>query len=290
MMIEKVKYQYSVSNDKQVVRLVDRLLQEEQYANNYELLYYKALSLRNLWREDESIETLQSIIELYPEKEAPKVELANGYINLLHFDQAKDILENVLKVNRGNLSAINNLIYIHEQCKEWHEVIALCNQHLEYDESDPTVWLTLSTAFDNLKQFDKSIANAEKAVLLSQDDVILQSMAHNNLGYMYSKLKDFSKAEYHLRLAIELDDLEPYAHNNLGWVLAKNGKVKEGMKCINHSISLDDMNSYAYKNRAKIYLMLGDTKRAKRDLFFAKELGYTEIYNDEVEELLKGLN
>lgn len=286
-MIEQVKYHYSVANDKQVVRLVDHLLQEEHYRKDYELLYHKALSLRNLWREDESIDTLRMIIDYYPEKEAPKVELAIGYINLKLMEEAEQVLKEVLNANRGNLNAINNLIYINELRKKWQEVIALSEQHLEYDETDPTVWLTLSSAYDNLKQYKKSIEYAEKALSLSHEDEILQSMSHNNLGFTYSNMEDFGRAEYHLKRAIEFDENEAFSHNNLGWVMARTGRLDEGLKYINHSISLDDTNSYAFKNRAKIYILLKDNKRAKRDLLRAKELGYAELYDHEVNDLLR---
>jgi regulator of sirC expression with transglutaminase-like and TPR domain len=58
------------------------------------------------------------------------------------------------------------------------------------------------------------------------------------------------------------------------------------MKCINQSIELDPSNTWAYKNRALVYIELGQNDKALNDLHRAKELGYEEDYDNEVNELI----
>jgi hypothetical protein len=58
------------------------------------------------------------------------------------------------------------------------------------------------------------------------------------------------------------------------------------MTDINRSLVLHPSNSFAYKIRALIKIEQGSTKEACADLSKAIELGYTDQYGTEVEELI----
>ena len=58
------------------------------------------------------------------------------------------------------------------------------------------------------------------------------------------------------------------------------------MEDINKSIELYPTNSYAYKVRALIHIANKKDEKACEDLDIAIELGYTQQYGEEVQQLI----
>ena len=287
--LEEIQNQYSMGNDHKVVRMVDKLLHVPEYENHYNLLMFKAQSQNNLHQDDLCIQTYEHIIQLYPEDVLAKFALGVLLASLGQFEEAEHHFQAALVLDPENLEVIQELIGIEIDFNNYEKVLELAEKKLTIDDRDPITWLTISGAHDFLEDYREAIKCAKKAVSLAQKDEITLQMAYGDLGYTYSKMKDFSNAEYYLRKALELDEEDPYSLNNLGFVLANQGMIKEGLEMIDKSIELDDMNSYAYKNRAKVYLMMGKKEWAKRELIKAKKLDYELDYGNEVNELLKGL-
>lgn len=287
-MIEEIRYHFSVSNNNKVIRLSDKFLGIKGNSRNLEVLTYKAQSHKNLFQDQQAIETFKLITEYFPNNLEATIELALCLIDIGEFQESNMLLTEALRIDKTNLEIINNLIFIQEQLHNYEEVIRLSNLAIGIDEKDPSIWLTISSAYDSLGKFEKSIKYGKQALQLCDDTIYLQ-MAHNNLGFTYSKMNELQLAKTHLEKAIQIDNTEPYAFNNLGLVLAKIGNIEKGFEFINYSLKIDNENSYAFKNRAKLYLMEGKIQKAKNDLKRAKELDYEIEYDNEVNELLAKL-
>lgn len=111
----------------------------------------------------------------------------------------------------------------------------------------------------------------------------------NNIGYTLTKQQHFAAAVPRLEKAIAIDPDLAYAHNNLGSALYRLGKQEDGIAAIQHSLTLDKGNSYAYKNLGIIYLETGNIIKAKEYFQLALKYKYTELYDNEVLELLQKL-
>lgn len=285
--MENLKYQFSIGNYSNVIKLANKFLEQEDFQFDYNLMMYKAASYSNLLEDQNAISDYNTIIELFPDQVLPKIRIALIQIDIGEFESARIQLASARKIEPDNLEVINNQIFISEQLHEFQNVIDLATEAMEVDENEPSVWLTRASAREKLKEYDLAISDGLKAVSLSGDDDLLLQMVFNDLGHTYSKMGDLINAELYLLKAIEVDDSDPFQFNNLGLVFANKGEIEEGLKYINHSINIDDNNSYAYKNRAKVYLMKGDKKMALKDLNRAKSMDYHLDYDNEVNELLE---
>jgi tetratricopeptide (TPR) repeat protein len=74
--------------------------------------------------------------------------------------------------------------------------------------------------------------------------------------------------------------------NNRGFAKHKMGDNKAALKDINASLEIDAGNVYAYKNRAIVYIATNKKKDACANLKRALELGYTNTYGNEVQQLM----
>jgi Tfp pilus assembly protein PilF len=68
------------------------------------------------------------------------------------------------------------------------------------------------------------------------------------------------------------------------------GNLTEAKIDIEKSLELDGKNSYAYKNLALYYIEMKNTTKALTSLNKAKDLGFKELYGNEVDELLHQIN
>ena len=76
-----------------------------------------------------------------------------------------------------------------------------------------------------------------------------------NIGFTFEKLKNFEKAEYSYRKAIELDPNEPDYYYNLGYLLMKNPKrVKEAVECFKKVLQKEPNDPNTFFNLGIIYL------------------------------------
>ena len=112
------------------------------------------------------------------------------------------------------------------------------------------------------------------------------TMVLNNIGYISLRLEKYDTALVYLQKARRLDPKNSYALSNLSFAKLKTGNVKEALKDINESIKYDGKNSYAFLNRAYIYLEMEDKSKACDDLKTALRLGFTDLYGNEVLDLL----
>jgi Flp pilus assembly protein TadD len=106
------------------------------------------------------------------------------------------------------------------------------------------------------------------------------------LGYIYTEMGVLDQARKYIGIAIHFDPSEAYPYNNLGYVYLKEKDYAEALKLVNQSLGIDASSAFAYRNRALIYIEKKDLVKAKEDLLFAHELGFEDLYGNEVNELL----
>ncbi len=76
-----------------------------------------------------------------------------------------------------------------------------------------------------------------------------------NIGFTFEKLKDFKKAEYSYRKAIELNPNEPDYYYNLGYLLMQNKKnLKEAVECFKKVLEKEPNDANTFFNLGIIYL------------------------------------
>lgn len=99
------------------------------------------------------------------------------------------------------------------------------------------------------------------------------------MGQHAEAIRDLDKA-------ITLNRDSAYAYDNRGFAKMRLGDLAGAEQDINKSLELDALNSYAYKNKGLLYIELGMFDQAIKQFYKARDLGYFEKYDNEVEELI----
>jgi tetratricopeptide (TPR) repeat protein len=149
-----------------------------------------------------------------------------------------------------------------------------------------------------IKIYKKILSMAKTQDNSSIDDTILDSgfdssfrnmidiNALNNLGYERMKIGEYTEAIENFNQLISMEKDYAFAYNNRGFAYIQLGETDKGIIDIEHSLSLEPENSYVHKNKALFHLALGNDKLALVSLMRARELGFEQIYGNEVEKLI----
>lgn len=90
--------------------------------------------------------------------------------------------------------------------------------------------------------------------------------AHNNLGKVYYRKKDWYKAAWEFEYAVKLMPRRAEPHNNLGLVLEQAGELDRAVEAMRQAVSLDKTNVEYAGNLARSLLKRGDRTPEVRSL------------------------
>lgn len=217
-----------------------------------------------------------------------KADLAYWYLSQIYVQKtdnikAKEYIIKAIEIDKENLFYIGDYAIIEQNLKNYKRSIDLCNQILSSFPADTFALNARGYSYLCQNDFKNAIADFERVLIENPHDCFTL----NNLGFALSKNGAHKKAYKYLQLAIQIEPTFSYPHDNLGYLFYLDHDYAQALKNINKSIDLDPSNSWAFKNRALVYIALGDNDKATTDLYRAKELGYAEEYDNEVNELIE---
>jgi tetratricopeptide (TPR) repeat protein len=154
---------------------------------------------------------------------------------------------------------------------------------LQFDSTNQAALTNIGAVLDELGRSDESIRYLKKVIELYPDFV----GGYGNLAFQYMQKGKYKEALELDNKVLQLDPDEPLGYNNRGFVKYKLGDLKGAMEDINHSLKIYPGNSYAYKNRALVFIAMKQPSKACVDLHTAIDLGFTQMYGDEVQKLLE---
>lgn len=215
---------------------------------------------------------------------------SRGLLNIFHqkFDLAILDFTNALKYASNiddQFNALTDLGSAKLYSKDYKGAIIEYEKALNIRPNEIGIFINMATILMNLKQFDKAEETFIKAIAIDPFNTSLL----NNLALLNIDMGNYEEAILKLEKAIEIKPDEPYSYNNLGLAKIKIGEVERALELINKSLSMYPKNSYAYKHRAMAFFELGRNDEACDDLNKANQLGYSDTFDDEVNDLI-GLN
>ncbi len=131
------------------------------------------------------------------------------------------------------------------------------------------LYINRASSYLTLRLFDKSVADATRALEISPDDVY----ALNNRAIAYAGLEDLGPAMLDLERAAELDPDDAPTFNNQCWVLGLSGMYDTALTACNVGLALNATDAILLATRGDIYRLKGDFDLALADLDAAVELG-----------------
>lgn len=214
--------------------------------------------------------------------------LMNKALNLtmLHkFNESNAVLESVLSNEPNETSAMKQISSNLLRLKLYDSAIVYLRKVLDINSADVDAYYNLGISYSYKNKLDDAKFYIEKAMSM---DTSITYVGYNNLGF-FLKLEQgkYQEAIDYFNKAIEIKPDFAYAYSNRGYAKLMLGNTKEAFKDIRKGIDLDNLNSFAYKYLALAYFKDGNSKAGCENLKKAEELGYTIMYDDEVEKLQK---
>jgi tetratricopeptide (TPR) repeat protein len=99
---------------------------------------------------------------------------------------------------------------------EYDKAIADLNKAVVLDPKHAAAWADRGAAYLTLKLYDRALANLNEAIRLDQEDAV----AWHNRGQAYAGLHQYDKALFNLNKAIKLDSKNANFCNHLAWLFA----------------------------------------------------------------------
>lgn len=271
-------------------------------------------------RYDAAIKEMQKLIQANPEDFDLCLEIGDVFERTQMYDSSLYYFDKAIKIDPDHPEPYNRKGIIFCNAGFYDEAYDLFTEAIERadDEIKYTYYPNRATTFSSRRNFQKayedlmvaykhipedlavlnnlsSICNElgknEEAIQYLYDVLEIDSMfigAYVNLGFIYQEDGKHNEAIPLFTKAIEMDPDEGISYNNRAYSYLQIGEVKKAMKDVKKSIDLYPSNSYAYRNQALIYLeMKGKEDEACESLNKAYQLGFVEMYGDEILELFK---
>jgi tetratricopeptide (TPR) repeat protein len=130
---------------------------------------------------------------------------------------------------------------------------------LELDPNYADAHNNLGVIFEKLREYQKAKSCYEKVIKIDPNYV----KAHNNLGVIFEKLREYQKAKSCYEKVIKIDPNYVNAHNNLGVIFKELGENQKAKEWYKKAIEIDPNYAVAHYNLGVIYKELGENQKAK---------------------------
>ncbi|MBX3238368.1 MAG: tetratricopeptide repeat protein [Chitinophagaceae bacterium] len=134
-----------------------------------------------------------------------------------------------------------------------------------YDKKEIEANELFKTAYDQYQktEFEKAVTNLQKALFLTNDDV-MKADIYNNLGYYSIRIKNYEQSVSFLKNAIQIIPDYGYANDNLGYALIQLGNLEEGKEYLEKAVATEKNDvAYTYRNLALYYQAKGEMNKAE---------------------------
>jgi tetratricopeptide (TPR) repeat protein len=159
-----------------------------------------------------------------------------------------------------------NLLYMKARQRvmdgKFEEAAPLLESAIKTDPENPLLNYQLAEVYLRLNQFEKAEGLAKRAVDLDPKNLEYRS----TLGGIYASVKKYPEAKEQYKKIVELDPSNGKAPLLLGILEAESGDTSTGIATLSKILSENQDNYMALFYRAKIFLEVDQTDKAKADL------------------------
>lgn len=156
-------------------------------------------------RHKESIELCQKLLFEDPDCVAALEELADNYVSLDKYEEAKKACHRALKLDENSYTAQYILGFIESQKQNWGGAVTHLRKSNELHSNNPEILRCLGWALFNNKKKTQGIVILERSLNLDAEN----SLTLCDLGICYMQVKKFDKSIQLLKKAQEIDPQNP---------------------------------------------------------------------------------
>jgi len=174
-----------------------------------------------------------------------KFEEASNLIDQGKFEEAKDVLEDILKEDPRNVDALYNLGMCFTDLGEPEKAIKTLKQCIKYKPDYSNAYVALGYAYTRMGDFENGKKYFFDALKIDPKN----SFALRNLGALFGKIGEIEKSLYYLEKAYEINSEDPKTVYGLGYAYQQ---IKDYEKADKYYHQVLRMNAPAnIKNLAK---------------------------------------
>ncbi|OJJ23892.1 hypothetical protein BKI52_05955 [marine bacterium AO1-C] len=283
--INDAGFAYYEGNYLKALRLAESNLQKNP--NDALSLFYKGLALRDSLGDVQSfLQHTQRAIVLKPDFHHAYYQRAYYYLGLNQDDLANRDIDSALHYFSGFPDYLLVKAKVLYGTKKLQAAEDLLDEIIEIND-DLEARRMRGIIHRDRKRYHLAIIDFDYGLRQNKDNVSFL----DGRGFTYEEMGKYEKALDDFQRILKSEDASKqrkiYTYNNIGHTYYKMGKYDLALLKIEFSLAQDPKNSYAYKNRALVYIAQNKKDLACQDLRKAQQLGYTKLYGNEVEELLK---
>ncbi len=184
--------------------------------------YNYAILLYELNRKEEAEEHFKKAIEVNPKYADAHYNYAILLYELNRKEEAEEHYKKAIEINPEFLLALYNYANILREKRQLLKAEENVRKVLQIDPENPYALVTLGDILADEDSFEEAIKEYQKALKNSASmKHSTTAEIHNNLGWAYTQLKQYNKAEEEFKKALVFDPLNVKANRNL----RKLGKV-----------------------------------------------------------------
>lgn len=157
--------------------------------------------------------------------------------------------------------------------KIWQNCVSLTSYFVRYYPDDPTVYVNRALAYEDNGEYDKALADYDKALTINPN----YTEAFVNRGNVHVLKKDLGVAVVDYTHALELDPFNAEAYYRRANVMYLDGKYEAALADYDKALEIDTTHAEIYFNRGNVYGRINDHKSAIQDYTKALDIDSRHI-------------
>lgn len=214
-------------------------------------------------------ETAKEILSTNLEQNPKDIEcqkmMALCEVNLENYDNARKILEDVVKYSQDDAMSWYYLGCCYDALNKFHEAKHAYSTVIELRPEYIDVYKSFAIAYIKNQEADKAIELIDKAIKISEEEDYSLYYIGGTACMAAQKFEDSIK---YIKKALELNPDNIQLYNNLGTAYLTTGKTEEALETYKKTAEIDPKDSLAYFNIGSI-LQIQD-KHEQACEYFAK--------------------
>jgi tetratricopeptide (TPR) repeat protein len=207
---------------------------------------------------------LEKALDLNPEAEEARLQLARLHYETGHTEKALKYLRELLKINAENREAIREMLSQTDESKDFETLEVLIRQCIDETPFDAELWYLLAHAYVQLRQSDKAREALEYGLAADENF----APAYTLLGYLYMEADEYKKAQEALETAYKLEIITPELLCALGNCLQMQSETRQSLRYFQKAAKEFPTHAPAFYGVGEALLMLNQPIQA---VYFLKK-------------------
>jgi tetratricopeptide (TPR) repeat protein len=280
---EKASAAYDKKDMKTALQLVEQALKLD--SSHFDALLLKSNILEVQERYQEAYDNYGRLISYHTNNPIGYSNRGNLLTRLMEFDAALLDFNRALAVAPPDTSRI--VIYLNRgvvktRKRNFEGAYADYIEAYQLDSNRIEILNNLATVADEVGKGEETLRYLHR--VLQIDSSFIGGWV--NIGFKYQAMGEYALSNKYFDKALQINPDEALSYNNRSYNKYKLGDLSGALKDVNRSLELYPGNAYAYRNRALIYLAQKKTRLACNDLQKAAAQHFTEMYGNEVDQLM----